>query len=373
MNEKEKIFLEESFKKYYFQHFDMIHVPQRSNEREFGYQKFDHSMIRHLSIKNDNDLRLLLMQTIPSDIYCSNGYYSFPNLPMNEKDWKGADLIFDIDAKDLGLECRKDHTCIICQSCNTVSKFQEICPNCSSMKISEQPLTCKNCIDSSKTQLKNLIDILVKDLGINIEKISSYYSGHEGFHIHVIGSTYESLDSRERTDLVSYLSLKDLIPETLGIKKFNFKKSELPTLDEQGWRGRIAKNLFGTKSKRPKMISQIIDDGYDSFKQKLDIISFNLGIKIDPNVTIDIHRIFRMPGSINSKSGLSKTSVLDIDKFDPFTEACLISDDPIDIIANCPITFTLKNKKYGNYNNEKIEVPRYAAVYLICKDMAKLV
>ena len=28
--------------------------------------------------------------------------------------------------------------------------------------------------------------------------------------------------------------------------------------------------------------------------------------KIDPNVTMDIHRIFRLPGSINSKSGLTK-------------------------------------------------------------------
>ena len=28
-----------------------------------------------------------------------------------------------------------------------------------------------------------------------------------------------------------------------------------------------------------------------------------IGAKIDPNVTMDIHRIFRLPGSINSKSG----------------------------------------------------------------------
>ena len=45
----------------------------------------------------------MLMTNLPCDVFCSNGYYSFPNLPMAEKDWKEADLIFDIDAKDLNL------------------------------------------------------------------------------------------------------------------------------------------------------------------------------------------------------------------------------------------------------------------------------
>ena len=60
------------------------------------------------------------MQNIPSDVYCSNGYYSFPNLPMNEKDWKEADLIFDIDAKDLNLSCR-ENICSKCNECNEIS------------------------------------------------------------------------------------------------------------------------------------------------------------------------------------------------------------------------------------------------------------
>ena len=42
----------------------------------------------------------------------------FQILPMNEKDWKEADLIFDIDAKDLNLPCRESHTISICNECN---------------------------------------------------------------------------------------------------------------------------------------------------------------------------------------------------------------------------------------------------------------
>ncbi|MFB5624051.1 MAG: DNA primase, partial [Nitrosopumilus sp.] len=97
MQESDIQFLENSFKKYYFDHFDQIKVPERTSEREFGYQKFNSGMTRHIAIKDDKELHLMLIQNIPSDVYCSNAYYTFPNLPMNEKDWKEADLIFDID------------------------------------------------------------------------------------------------------------------------------------------------------------------------------------------------------------------------------------------------------------------------------------
>ena len=100
MLEKNAVLVESALKEYYFNRFDVVHVPVRASEREFGYQKINGGMIRHLAIKNDKELHLLLMKEIPSDVYCSNAYYSFPNLPMAEKDWKGADLIFDIDAID---------------------------------------------------------------------------------------------------------------------------------------------------------------------------------------------------------------------------------------------------------------------------------
>ena len=62
MNEIDTNFLEESFKKYYFDHSELISVLERASEREFGYQKFNSGMTRHLSIKNDKELHLLCMQ-----------------------------------------------------------------------------------------------------------------------------------------------------------------------------------------------------------------------------------------------------------------------------------------------------------------------
>ncbi|AFS81821.1 DNA primase small subunit domain-containing protein [Candidatus Nitrosopumilus sediminis] len=372
MQESDIQFLENSFKKYYFDHFDQIKVPERTSEREFGYQKFNSGMTRHIAIKDDKELHLMLIQNIPSDVYCSNAYYTFPNLPMNEKDWKEADLIFDIDAKDLNLSCRKSHTLSICNECSEISKNSSQCSKCNSTKIEKKSLPCKNCIDASKIEVSKLSEVLIDDLAVNKENIHVYFSGNEGFHVYVYNSQFQKIGSRERSELTDYISLRGAIPETFGMKKLKQDRALFPDFDEKGWRGRFAKQVFGSKSKRSKIITELLANGYASFQKTLDDVSENIGVKIDPNVTMDIHRIFRLPGSINSKSGLTKIQCNDLTKFDPYTEASFISDDTVEVFANCPIEFKLKNKKFGPYINEKITIPTFAAVYMICKKLARI-
>ncbi|SVA64468.1 uncharacterized protein METZ01_LOCUS117322 [marine metagenome] len=373
MLEHDSNFLVETFKQYYFDHFNLIHVPDRSSEREFGYKKFNSGMIRHISLKTDKDLRLMLMTNVPSDVFCSNAYYSFPNLPMGEKDWKEADLIFDIDAKDLNLSCRKEHTCIKCLSCNEVSLIQDICPKCKSNKLDFVSLPCQNCISSLKKETLNLIKILTTDLQIRRENILVSFSGNDGFHLYVANSAYNTLGSKERSDLSDYIMFRRAIPEAFGFKKANPSRSLFPELVESGWRGRVAADLFGSKSNRSKGVTKIISDGYYAYRQRLEEMGKNsIGIRIDPNVTVDIHRIFRLEGSLNSKSGLVKLACENIEKFSPYTEACLIDDKPVEVLANCPIVFRLKNKKFGPYANETVSIPKFTAVYMICKGIANL-
>ncbi|MDH3676737.1 MAG: DNA primase [Nitrosopumilus sp.] len=372
MRAKEIKFLEESFKKYYFDHFDLIHVPKRTSEREFGFQKFNSGMIRHMSLKDNKELHLLLMQNIPSDIYCSNAYYSFPNLPMNEKDWKEADLIFDIDAKDLHLECRSNHCVTKCNECNEVSKLSDYCPKCNSSKINIKSLPCKTCIEESKKEVFKLSNILIEDLGVEKKNIQVYFSGNEGFHVYVYESQFQQLGSRERAELVDYLMFKGTIPETFGMKKLKPNRSLFPEIEDKGWRGRFSKEIFGLKSKRSKIVSELISEGYSSFQKKLIDISTTIGAQIDPNVTMDIHRIFRLPGSLNSKSGLTKILCRDIQKFDPYLESSFLDENTVEIMANCPIEFKIKNKKFGPFDNENTTVPTYTAVYMICKNLATI-
>ena len=372
MKETDIKFLEDSFKKYYFEHSDLIKVPERSSEREFGYQKFNSGMTRHISIKDDKELHLLFMQNIPSDVYCSNAYYSFPNLPMNEKDWKEADLIFDIDAKDLNLSCRESHTVTICNECNDISKNSNQCLKCNSTKLEKKSLPCKNCIDSSKVEISKLSAVLIDDLAVSKENIHVYFSGNEGFHVYVYDSQFQQIGSRERSELVDYIMFRGAIPETFGMKKFKPNRSSFPDFSDNGWKGRFSKQVFGVKSKRSKIISELITNGYSAFQKTLDDVSQSIGVKIDPNVTMDIHRIFRLPGSINSKSGLTKIFCKDLTRFDPYNDASFLTDDSIEIFANSPIEFRLKNKKFGPYTNEKITIPTYAAVYMICKKLATI-
>ena len=373
MNEIDIKFLEDSFKKYYFNHFNLITTPGRTPEREFGYQKFNSNFFnRHISLKDDKELHLLFMQNIPSDVYCSNAYYAFPNSPMNEKDWKEADLIFDIDAKDLNLSCRKNHTVSICNQCNEISKNNNECIKCNSSKLEKKSLPCKICIEASKIEVSKLSNVLINDLGINQEDIHVYFSGNEGFHVYVYNSQFQHLGSKERSELVDYIMFHGAIPETFGMKKFKPNRSLFPDFDQKSWNGRFSKHVYGSKSKRSKIISELLANGYSSFQKILDDVSQQIGVKIDPNVTMDIHRIFRLPGSINSKSGLTKILCTNIAKFDPYTDACFLNDDSVEVLANCPIEFKLKNKKFGPYVNQKISVPTYAAAYMICKKLATI-
>lgn len=372
MHEKEIKFLEEAFKKYYFDNFDLIHVPERTSEREFGFQKFNSGMTRHISLKDDKELHLLLMQNVPSDVYCSNGYYSFPNLAMKEKDWKEADLIFDIDSKDLHLSCRKDHCVTKCIECNQVSSLNDSCVKCNSSKIEVKSLPCKNCIESSKKEVNKLSNILIEDLGVDKNNIHIYFSGNEGFHVYVYNSQFQELGSRERSELVDYIMFRGAIPETFGMKKIKPNRSLFPNFEERGWRGRFSKEIFGSKSKRSKIISELISNGYSNFNKNLENIAGKLGAQIDPNVTMDIHRIFRLPGSLNSKSGLTKTFCKNLEKFEPYLESSFLNDNSVEVRANCPIEFKLKSKKFGPFDNEITIVPTYAAAYMICKNLATI-
>lgn len=370
MHEKDVRFLESCIKKYYFDHYDLIRAPQDTHMREFGYQKFNSGMTRHITLKSDKELRLLLMTSVPSDVYCSNARYSFPNLPMAEKDWQGADLIFDIDAKDLALPCRAQHTCRVCAECADVFLDQPQCPKCGSAKHEKRSVLCPACIGAARSEVKKLLAILTGDLAVKKEGISVYFSGNEGFHVYVSDSGYESLESRERADLVDYVMFRGAVPEAFGAKASDFARSQFPDVDERGWSGRLAREIFGSKSNKPKASKQLVSDGYLAFKKRLGDLQGVIGSRIDPNVTVDVHRIFRLGGTINSKSGLTKAPCADIDRFNPGTDSCFIDSDPVTVRASCPVEFKLKSKKFGPYAGEQVTVPKYAAAYMICKGYA---
>ena len=374
-------FLESFFKQYYYDHTDDIPLPAHMQRREFGYQTLENTgMIRHIQIRDRASMRILFLRDTPSDVYCSNAYYALPSMPLAEKNWRGADLIFDIDAKDLQLACRKDHVFYVCHTCDKTST-KIACDTCG-QTINTKPISlpCKKCMTGAKDQVKLLIDILDEDFGIPPRIITIYFSGNEGYHIHASYKPFLKLNASARTELADYITLRGLLPESMGMSKTNFEKSDIPEIGERSWRGKFAKHAFGSKKNRNAIISELAkldaDSRYAKFQGMITDAIRDIGIKIDPVVTMDVHRIFRMPHTINSKSSMIKKTVCsdDIDAFDPYVDAVVHTSDTVNVIVHdCPLRFYLRDTKLGPYKHgEKVTLPKYAAAYMLCKGLAHM-
>jgi len=98
-----------------------------------------------------------------------------------------------------------------------------------------------------------------------------------------------------------------------------------------------------------------------------------LSVRIDPNVTIDMHRIFRLAGTLNSKSSLAKVICNDLNSFNPFNDACFIGDREVNAYIIKAPRFTLKGNTFGPFMEEHAKIPLYAFCYLACKGLASIV
>ena len=353
------------FKRYYYKYNETIN---KIEQREIGYATFDNTIIRHLRFKSSEELRAYILREVPADVYISNAYYLNPSAEMDQKGWLGADLIFDIDIKELELDCLSTHKINICPECKR-KDTHNLCKNCN-INMREVNIPCNNCIENGKLQVKRALDI-INDLGSFDYKV--YFSGNNGFHIHIEDKDLMLLDSNARREIADYVSGKGLIPEIFGISrtKNDIKIIKIAVKARKGWKGRIIKYLLSSKSDEGSLIRSLSKKRYDQFNKELqDIAKILSAYSIDSIVTIDTHRIFRLQGSLSSKSGLAKVRVNDIDSFNPFNEAVIKDDDPIKVNVYYSPTFILNDNKFGPYKDEIITLPAYAALYLICKGVA---
>ena len=377
--DKSTALLKSAFREYYFKYSKLLEIPEHLEQREFGYMPFGSGMIRHLSFRNRGDILATLIRDVPADVYCSNAYYRFPTYPMPEKHWFGADLIFDIDAKDLHLPCELSHSYFICAKCSEVSRAKsEVCESCKSTSLNQTSIPCAKCIFALKKEVRRLIAVLTNDLGIEEKSVSVYFSGNNGFHIVVSDKSFNALDSVARSDIVSYLAGTNIMTESIGVRKsrdhsgndflIKFPKSGLSF----GWRKVIADKLVIDQSSVVKLSNIVVrNGGYEGFKSELGKMAKTLGVRIDPQVTMDIHRIFRMPGTVNSKSGLVKMKCNDLESFDPMIDSCLLGDYEVKVNTKVSqINFKLKGQSFRIRENN-LKLPLFAAVYIIRKGLAE--
>ena len=252
--------------------------------------------------------------------------------------------------------------------------------SCESATLNQISIPCSKCISALKKEVRRLIAVLTTDLGIEEKSVSVYFSRNNGFHIVVSDVSFNPLDSVARSDVVSYLAGTNIMTESIGVRKsrdhsgndflIKFPKSGL----SYGWRKVITDKLAIDQSSVVKLGNIVLrNGGYEGFKSEIGRMAKALGVRIDPQVTMDVHRIFRMPGTINSKSGLVKMRCNGLESFDPLNDSCLLGDKEVKVKTkvSSPLNFKLKGHSF-RIRERNIKLPLFATAYLICKGLAEV-
>ena len=167
-------FIKSKFTSYYINN-DII-FPKELSKREFGFANLSMkpSIYRHISFKNKEEIKSYLLQRPPLDAFYGCAYYNVPNAPvMKEKEWLGADLIFDLDGDYL----------------SQTMKYNEMLYNI-------------------KCETQKLLYELLDTFAIDRKNIELVFSGNRGYHIHVYDKSFIEWKQYERRELVNYLITK---------------------------------------------------------------------------------------------------------------------------------------------------------------------
>ncbi len=372
MNQDTIRFLRATYKEYYFRNSDRIEFPANIEEREFGYMPFGGSMVRHLSFRSSGEAVAEIVRQAPSSVYSSNALYDSPSLPMEEKGWKGAELIFDIDASDIPTPCKRDHDIWFCPACSSKGRLPkpQRCtnPRCGGTNLEEIHGVCEVCLGAAKDHTTRLVGFLTEDFDVQSSSVMTYFSGNRGYHLHVYDRRFDPLDSTARAEIADYVrGAGMLIPQgfLISLRRHQSLEEKRPP-DNRGWLGRITKSLQSAPSQ---------EEG----KEKRNSIHarVNKAIEaevalIDASVTTDIHRVFRMPGTLHGSTGMLKMRVESLDNFEPLSRPVVLGDSKVKVSVRYSPQFTLKGEKLGPFKSESVTIPAYAAVYLLARGLAEV-
>jgi DNA primase small subunit len=361
LNDRTLAFLKKVYREYYFRKSDSIGFPDEIQSREFGYIPFGGGMVRHLSFKSAGDAAAEILRQSPSSVYCSNARYESPTLPMESKGWKGAELIFDIDATDIPTSCKKSHDFWYCEKCHANGKLPKP-PACTKCKGQTADFhgTCSVCLAASKEHTLRVVDFLLKDFGVSRRDITAYFSGNRGYHLQVCDPRFERLDQQARAEIADYVLGGSLPPSQTLAASIRRRPAESPA-EAYGWMRRI---WAYTQSR----------SGYTGTLQKLvsEAVSVQRAM-IDASVTTDIHRVFRLAGTLHGNTGMAKMRVGSFETFDPERNPVVISGEKTSVQVSFYPRFTMNGETFGPFNSEVVSLPSYAAVPILTRGFGELV
>lgn len=404
---KEIEFIREQFRKYYVKYYKNIKLPSLIENREFGFFPFKkEKMIRHIEFKNIEELVEFIINFIPSDVYYSAACYKKPaEEKMTNKEWFGADLIFDVDCDHIKTSCKVKHQFWMCSTCNNlILEKAHRCPNCNSEKFEEDPWICEKCLDAAKQEILKLILILEEDFGFSEKELDLTFSGHRGYHLHIERESLRKMGSGERKEIVDYITGTGLninLYSSLGKKEKIFELC----VANLGWAGRIAKTIYDLSQsdseslkqeridtrviKRLEKKREIITEklsrgiGWDEMmrligkkgSQKLvEAAIAKASAHIDTVVTTDIHRLIRLPNTLHGKTAFKAVplSVTKLYEFKPLEDAIAFDEDLVKVNIKAASPIKIGGQTYGPYKNEIVKLPMAASLFLLCRGNALL-
>ncbi len=356
-------------------------APERMSEREFGVGNYDIKIAyRHMSFGYENALRSYLSANSVPYVSCSAAYYRFPaGRPMEAKGWLGSELVFDLDADDMELDCQKVHG----------SRW-----------------VCRNCFTKVREEtIKLVYDFLIPDFGFSEKDIRVNFSGNRGYHVHINRENVLQLDGASRREISNYIAgigmeFGEFFP-TAGIRGTTLVG---PKPSDTGWKGKIARNFLSnlnagvdsmmgmgidrsmaTKLYRKKSLIEMgirngnwdmvyIKNKADFWKRILDRQAVSQSDRIDKNVTNDPTHLIRLPNTIHGGTGLVAARLREpraLYSFDPMRDAIAFRKGHVRISAKTDYELYMGGQRYGPYGGE-INVPTYVGVYLYLKGYAKI-
>lgn len=394
--------VQRKFQQYYLDHNRDFYLPPNASQREYGFLLFKQKfMVRHRAFKDPTTLLAAIRDLVPAHVYFSTAHYDQPTAPMEEKGWKQADLVFDIDADHLDTPCKSKHDSWKCKACGTTGKggAPKTCPKCKNDRTEEQTWLCAECLHQAKEETNKLLEIVYSDLGVDPSDTQVFFSGHRGYHVHVYSKEFVEMGEEGRREIANYVLGLGLEPRLHELDEANIggtKIIEGPQLGQPGWRGRIVAGLYDvlndegeiaglTQSQTSTMKGQ---DRDQLFRKPFWSSSKGIGLstwdtlslkavgrrssQIDSVVTTDVHRLIRLPGTLNGHTGLlaMKIEKEQLDEYDPFRDSVAFQGKMKIRVRDSP-EFELGGQHFGPYENQDVEMPSYAAMLLLCKKRAE--
>lgn len=384
-------------------------LPDRFTRREFGYILWPERpgpppFLRHRAYEDAGKFHWYLQKAGPHSVYYSTAYYRRPGeLKMVDKQWLGAELIFDLDADHLA----------------DVEKA----------KAEGRELPLHEQLRQVKEKFKTLLDeFLFGDFGLSEQDVWITFSGGRGYHAHVVESRLMQLDSKARREVVDYITGK--VPTERGTEKPDLStfiretvvdadsfqgrtkkvtQERMAPATAPGWPGRLTRTLVGELRRnvleadpsdarkwltslegvgdtRAKSFLSRFDAAYlerisrgfiDQGQTVRSIIHHVLKQETipmakgetDEPVTADVKRLIRLPGSLHGKSGLKVVTLRrsDLDGFDPLRDAVAFPMDPVTIVPRNDQEVTLGGERVAVKKGEAVPVPLAHAVFWLAR------